>query len=228
MKAVPQTLESRALKAALAILPLLLLVSTAGVFLLGARWWGADGGYAAGFLFYWLFWCLLVPFALLGKDGMAGLFKERRPLMQRKHWYLILMLALTGLGALVMYFLPALPKFPLLLFLAGAPIAAVNGICEEILWRGVYVRIFPSNWFWGLLFPSLGFALWHIAPQLIYPAEGGIFSLVISAFFLGLCYALAAYRTGSMKWAGISHSINGILAFGGAIAPALLRLLGIL
>ena len=219
---------SKTVKLTLAALPLLLLASTAAVFLLGARWWGADGGYAAGFLFYWLFWCLLIPFLLLGKGGLAALFKERQKLIQRKHWYLILLLALTSLGALVMYFLPALPGFPLLLFLAGAPIAALNGICEEILWRGVYVRLFPGSWFWGLLFPALGFALWHIAPQLIYPAEGGIFSLVLSAFFLGLCYGLAAYRTGSMKWAGISHSVNGILAFGGAIAPALLRLLGVL
>jgi hypothetical protein len=58
----------------LLILPLLLLPIMAGVFVLCTRWWGAEAGYLAGFGFYWLFWCLFIPRALLEKVEFAADF----------------------------------------------------------------------------------------------------------------------------------------------------------
>jgi membrane protease YdiL (CAAX protease family) len=76
----------------------------------------------------------------------------------------------------------------------------------------------------GVIYPSIGFALWHISPQLVVPAETGEWAFVASTFFLGISYGWISYRTGSIKWNAISHSIGGILDLGGAIAPSILVL----
>ncbi len=48
------------------VLPLLVILSMSGIFLIAARWLGREAGYLGGFAIYWLVWCLLVPRQLLG------------------------------------------------------------------------------------------------------------------------------------------------------------------
>ena len=78
-------------------------------------------------------------------------------------------------------------RAPVVLILLALPLATVNGICEELLWRGLYVRAFPGNFWLAILFPAAAFALWHLAPQLVYPAENRL-GFVLSTFLLGLAY----------------------------------------
>ena len=207
-------------------LPILLLGSTAFVFVNFAQRMGKEWGYVLGFLFYDGFWCLIVPLLLLGKDGFLSVFHENDRLFQVKHWWLILLLLSTTAGALGMLSAHDLTKTPWTLVLIAIPTAVLTGTCEEILWRGVYVKVFPKQVVAGLLYPTLGFAIWHLSPQLVYPAvlPGGSFTFAGLTFFLGLCYALVAYKTGSCKWTAVSHSLNGILDIGGALAPAVLAL----
>ena len=101
------------------------------------------------------------------------------------------------------------------------PVAIINGVCEELLWRGLYIKVFPNNALLGVIFPAIGFAFWHISPQLIFPAEQGVWPFVTSTLFLGLSYGWIAYKTKSIKWNAISHSLGGILDLGGAIAPSI-------
>lgn len=208
-------------------LPFLLLGSTAFVFVTLAQWLGKEWGYVLGFLFYDGFWCLLVPLLLLGKERFLSVFAESDRLWQVKYWWLILLLLSTTAGALGMLSAHDLAKTPWMLVLIAIPTAIITGTCEEILWRGMYVKVFPKQVFAGVLYPTLGFAAWHLAPQLIYPAQmpGGMFAFAGLTFFLGLCYALVAYKTGSCKWTAISHSLNGILDIGGALAPAVLAVI---
>lgn len=205
-------------------LPLLLLPVMAGVFALSARLLGAEAGYLLGFGFYWLFWCLFVPRWLLGKEQFTSILRDRAPLFSRPNWLAATLWLLVTLVAVLMYagnFLRA----PLTLILLAAPLATVNGFCEEILWRGLYVRLFPRNVWLAILYPSLGFALWHLAPQVIFPAEN-VIGFVLSTFFLALPYSYIAYRTGSAKWTALSHSLSGILALSGYLAPGVLALIG--
>jgi len=123
-----------------------------------------------------------------------------------------------------MYF-PGFIKAPLLLIIIAIPVAIINGTLEEILWRGLYIKAFPQKLFPGFIYPALGFALWHMSPQLIFPAESGIFTFVGSAFLLGLGYGWIVYKTSSIKWTALSHSVNGIIALGGYIAPGILKLI---
>lgn len=204
-------------------LPLLLLPAMAAVFVLSARVLGAEAGYIVGFAVYWQFWCLLVPRWLLGKAEFAAILRDRAALFSRANWLAALLWLTVTLAAVVMYaegFLAA----PLSLILLAIPLATVNGFCEEILWRGLYVRLFPRNVWLAILYPSVGFALWHLAPQVVFPA-GNVTGFVLSTLFLGLAYGFIAWFTGSARWTAISHSISGILALSGYLAPSLLTLL---
>jgi hypothetical protein len=204
-------------------LPLLLLLVMAGIFALSARWLGAEAGYLLGFAFYWLFWCQLVPRWLLNKAEFATILRDRAPLFCRANRLAALLWLTVTLVSVFMYagdFLRA----PLTLILLAAPLATLNSFREEILWRGLYVRQFPQNPWMAILYPSLGFALWHFAPQVIYPAEN-VPGFVLSNFFLALPYRYIAWRTGSAKWTVISHSLSGILALSGFLAPSVLALI---
>jgi membrane protease YdiL (CAAX protease family) len=214
---------TRAKAAFLIALPGLVLPSTAAVFTALAAWLGRDLGYLLGFMFYWLFWCLLVPWAVSGRRGPGALLADRAPLFSKANWIAALLFLIVTAVTVGMYAIE-FARAPLGLVLAAIPLATANGICEEILWRGVYVTAFPRNPWLAIVYPAAGFAVWHIAPLLIYSQPGGMFPFVLSAFFLGLAYGAIAYRTGSARWTALSHSLNGILALSGMLAPSVLSL----
>ena len=203
-------------------LPFLLTPSTALAFSLLSRWLGDDWGYVLGFVVYWL-WCLAVPLVLLGKDAIRSLLRDEAPLFKRQNWLLVLLLALTIAGAVVMYLIPNLGRTSIWVVLFS-PIAIVTGTCEEILWRGTYVRAFRGNLLLACVYPALGFAVSHLSPELVFPAEGGVLPFVASTFFLGLAYGWVAYKTGSAKWTAITHSLIGLLAFGEPLSSSIVRL----
>lgn len=204
------------------VVPFLLLPSMLAVFGLINPWLGREPAYLLGFAFYWLFWCLLVPRWLLGKEEFNTILSSHRPLFSRSNWLAATLWLVVTLVAIFMFAAEFL-RAPLHLILLAIPLAMINGICEEILWRGVFVRVFPKNIWLAILYPSVGFALWHLAPQTIFPAEN-VVGFVISTFFLALPYGYIAYRTGSARWTAISHSLSGILALSGYLAPSLLAL----
>ena len=204
-------------------LPVLLIPSTALVFVSMSQWLGKELGYVLGFLFYFIVWCLAVPLIYLGRHGLLSLFKEETPLFRKENWLLIIFLLLTTFGAAVMY-LPSIANAPILLVAIALPVAIISGTCEEILWRGLYTKVFPHRLILGFIYPTIGFAVWHVSPQLVFPSASGIVAFAGSTFFLGLCYGAVAYKTGSIKWTALSHSLNGILALGGALAPSIFRL----
>ncbi len=141
-----------ALAAAL-LVPLLLPACQSLVFWLCARWLGSETGYMPGFGFYWLFWCLFVSRALLGKAEFASILQDRTPLFSRANWLAALLWLTVTLVTVFMYageFLRA----PLTLILLTIPLATLNGFCEEILWRGLYIRLFPRNPWLGILYPA--------------------------------------------------------------------------
>ena len=213
------------LKIFLFILPILLILSTAFVFVSLSKWLNAELGYVFGFLFYWLIWCFLVPLLILKKDGLLSLFKEEIPLFSKRNWLPAGLLVLIVVITIVMYPPTKLATAPAKLLIIAIPIAIINGICEELLWRGLYVKVFPNNAIAGFIFPAIGFAFWHLSPQLVVPAGIGIWPFVLSTFFLGISYGWIAYRTRSIKWIAISHTLGGILDLGGAIAPSIFALL---
>jgi membrane protease YdiL (CAAX protease family) len=211
-------------KTILLILPILLIPSTALVFTSASNWLGVEYGYVLGFLFYWIVWCFLVPYYFLKAEGIKSLFKEEKPLFQKSNWLAAALLVVILSITFIMYPPAGLLTAPVKLLVIAVPVAIINGICEELLWRGLYTKVFPDNIALGVVVPSIGFALWHISPQLVIPVGTGMWPFVASTFFLGISYGWISYRTSSIKWNAISHSIGGILDLGGAIAPSIFAL----
>jgi membrane protease YdiL (CAAX protease family) len=208
---------------ALLLIPFLLIPSTAFVFISLAKWLGKEKGYLIGFLFYWTIWCLIVPLVFLETKEFVTLFVDKAQLLFRPTWLVTGLFIFITLITFFMYgktFIEA----PWTLILIAIPIATINGICEEILWRGLYFKIFPDNIWLAIIFPAIGFALWHLVPLQVF-SDGNKFDFILSTFFLGLAYGFIAYKTGSAKWTAISHSLNGILALSGMLAPSILRII---
>lgn len=208
----------------LLVLPFALTPSAWFVFTTLAKYLGRETGYLLGFLFYWAIWCLLIPWMILGKRDFLALFVDKTPLLSRPNRLTAVLWVFITLVTILMYGRDFL-RAPLALILLAAPLATLNGLCEETLWRGLYVQTFPNNFWLAVLYPAIGFALWHLVPLQVFP-EGSPSGFVLSTFFLGLAYGFIAYKTGSAKWTAISHSLNGILALSGFLAPSVLALLG--
>lgn len=204
-------------------LPLVLLGTMLFVFQIGVTAFGKEIGYLLGFAWYWGIWCLGLPLAMLGWTDLVTLLQESSPLFSQRNWFAAVIFVVIMVVTLGMYG-AEFSRAGAILILVAIPAAVVNGICEELLWRGLYVREFPTSPCLGILYPAVGFAAWHIAPLQIFPAVGGWFPFVTSTFFLGLAYGFIAYRSGSARWTAVSHSLNGILALSGMLAPSILAL----
>jgi deazaflavin-dependent oxidoreductase (nitroreductase family) len=205
------------------ILPFALFFSTRLVFQSAAQWLGKEAGYLLGFAFYWIIWCLMLSWLVVRKQGLTSLLRDHRRLFARENWSAALMWLVVTAVAILMYgedFVTAPPMWILL----AIPLATLNGFCEEILWRGLYVHAFPVNPWLGIVYPAFGFAMWHFAPQSLFPVEN-VISFVLSTLILGLAYGYIAYRTGSARWTVISHSMNGILALANPLASVLYSLI---
>jgi membrane protease YdiL (CAAX protease family) len=70
--------------------------------------------------------------------------------------------------------------------------------------------------------PSVGFGLWHLAPQSVSTGlgnPGGAVAFVGVATLFGLCLGWVAYRTGSIRWPVISHVLLDFAGLGGRVYP---------
>ena len=203
-------------RVALVLLPPLLLASTVPAY----RWLGArldpKRGYFAGFLFYWAGWCLLVPLWVLGPQGVRDLFRDVRPHVGRPTGVELLCLVLSPLVGFSFAFPRQLRTANRRIVVASAALALVNATLEEILWRGAYAAVFPDQVMWGYLYPVAGFAVWHVAPQTIFPSPypGGTPSFVGAAAMSGLQWGWVAWRTGSIRWTTVSHVLFDFSALG--------------
>ena len=207
------------------LLPFSLYLVMGVVFSLAVRWLGREAGYLLGFVCYWLMFGLAVPVMLIGKENFTSLLRDRNPLFSRRNclaaglWFIICVVTVLMYGR-------EFCLAPLSLILLSIPLAVTNGVCEELFWRGLYVRAFPGNAWLGIVYPAAGFALWHLIPQSVFPAEN-IPGFILSTLFLGLAYGFIAFRSGSARWTAISHSLSGIMALSGLLAANILSLLNI-
>lgn len=71
----------------------------------------------------------------------------------------------------------------------------------------MYQRVFPGRAWWGLLWPSLGFALWHFAPQ----------SVRANTVLFGLGWSWLAQQSGSIRWTTSAHILFDFAGLGALI-----------
>ncbi len=176
-------MNSADLKVLILIIPFLLIPSTHVAFTSLVNRLGKEKGYLFGFLFYWMFWCLLVPFYLLGWKGFLSFLIDIVPLFSRPNWLVAALFIFITFMTLFIYGQRFL-QTSILQVLIAIPAATINGVCEEILWRGLYVRMFLDNYWLAIFYPAVGFALWHLVPQQIF-SEGNKFAFSFPHSFWG-------------------------------------------
>ena len=209
----PDTLRRTAALAA----PIMLVFSMYGFFQAFNRRWHAPLDYLLSFIVYWVFWCLLFPFLLLGGiRPILGLFQPFPPFIDLT-WQTQILLWWPVIFPLFFVFINRIRRANGKILLVSILLGIIIGLTEEILWRGVYTRIFPNNIWLNLVYPSLMFALWHLAPLSITPNRmpGGRLSFIVYAFLLGVTYTITVYQTGSIAWCTISHIAHDTLGLGG-------------
>jgi membrane protease YdiL (CAAX protease family) len=163
-----------------------------------------EQAWLAGFVVYWGLWCVAFPLGLLGRHRVFQLF--RRPKWHSGAAALaVVPVVVTLVGRFVPHGETHSPLPPLLL--AGT--SCVMGVLEEVLWRGLYLELFPGSTRWGILWPALFFALWHFAPGLASPLDARV--LVLGAGLFGLVLGWIAQRTGSIRWTAATHALAGIV-----------------
>lgn len=196
----------------LILMPVLLIASTYFAFQYFCGTFGLKPGYLAGFLFYWIFWCISIPLILVGPRGVASLFKK--PERTRLGWLNIVLLIIPC--ALAIFggpFFGRLPKASLEIILLSLAIATVNAFGEEVLWRGLYFKYFKRVPM-GFVFPLVFFALWHVSPNSVNPSSSGVPMFLLFCGILGTFWGVVAYRTKSLRWTLISHIIVDFSGFG--------------
>lgn len=173
-------------------------------------------GYLAAFALYWLGWCLLFPTWVLGWAGIRAMFGPAHPRWGRPVWLGAAVLALPLVLGYGVAFPRALAQATPQIVAASFVLAAVNATGEEILWRGAYQRAFPHRTWLGVLWPSLGFAVWHLAPQSVRPNSmpGGAWSFVLVAGLLGLGWAWLVQQSGSIRWTTPVHILFDFAGLG--------------
>lgn len=196
--------------------PPLLIASMYGAFRHLTVRFGFPTGYLAAFGVYWIGWCVIVPTGLLGTRAVLDLFGRPGVPFTRlgatTHGLLWWPLAFP----LAFSFLPRMGSTRFVILIASVALGIVIGWTEELLWRGVYVTAFPNRLSLNTIYPSIGFALWHLCPLSALPSRypGGAVSFTAYSFALGLSYAYYARRTGSIRWCTVSHCIHDALGLG--------------
>lgn len=183
---------------------------------------GFERGYLVAFGVYWVAWCLLVPVVLLGPQRLLALFRDGSPRLGSRRRLTAGLLLWPLPVAFAFAFLPRVGDIGATVFVASLVVGVVIGVTEEVLWRGLYVELFPDDPWLGLVYPSIWFGLWHLAPQAVLTSEfpGAPYSFVLHAVLLGLSYGYYSWQTGSIRWGTVSHVVHDSMGLAGGTVLA--------
>ncbi len=172
-------------------------------------------------LFYWCVFCIPLSFYFLGghKDIKNVYAKSSLPISTTNSRILTTLAFIPCVGTLFAVFIPKITFIPIQVFGIAFLFAFINGIAEELFWRGVFVSTFPNSSLKGYILPTLLFGLWHIALYVLKDMkyQGGFAALVGGAAFFGFLWGFIAYKTKSVKVVTIAHIITNFFAFSGMI-----------
>jgi membrane protease YdiL (CAAX protease family) len=158
-----------------------------------------------GLAIYWLIWGAVFPLLIIGKDAIKELIRPQKP--DKK---ILLLIAIPLLGAMVArLILGGYEKESVWIALLIFSTPFGNGFFEEVLWRGVYVKLFPNNIFFWMIWPSVWFALWHYVPGSV--SSGNPAGLMIGSGMMGFYLSFLTKKTNTVWWAIVFHIVGGII-----------------
>jgi uncharacterized protein len=188
-------------------LPVVVPLAMTGTFIVARDRLGDHAGYVAGFATYWA-GCAALSVGILGRKRALAMFRERRPRLPRPAVLGAALLVWPVAGAVATRFIPELPDSTLLMLATAGLVALANATLEELLWRGVYISLWPANPWLGVVWPAIGFGAWHVAPQVIHGSAAGPIAFAAGATAIGLSWGWVAWRTGSLRWVSVSHLLT--------------------
>ena len=191
------------------LVPIILLAIMYATFRLLSRRFRDKTAWYSGLAIYWVVWGLVYPLLILGWDSVRDLFRPQ----SLDSLSLVLLLTPIIFAAIGRFILGIrYEKESRWAFLALLGTAFGNGIFEEVLWRGTYLELFPNSIVLRIIWPSLWFGLWHLAPGSV--SSGSARNLALSSLFFGLLLSLLAGSTGTIFWTIVSHTLAGIVMIG--------------
>ena len=193
----------------LILLPFTFLFFQLTTLLLGPKW-----GYVTGFLGYWGY-CLATAWRVSGGD--RNYFRSLWARQSRNKYAPWIGLA-AFLPACGVFFVSFLPNAAKLSASAGAlliVIVLLNGLIEELYWRGLYLLEYPNDIRIGFVLSWLLFGAWHIslwfARGILY--KDGFLALVGGAYGLGLLWTWVARSNGNLRAVMPAHILANLFAF---------------
>jgi len=180
----------------------------AAVFACLRRWCAPKTAYNIGFAVYWGGWCLAVPVAVLGPRAAVRLLTGgRRPSIPE-----MAILAVPLAGAIGTELMPNRDRVDRTTAAVMVGSGLINAVGEELLWRGLFMRSpdradkdgVPLEAIWSLL----GFAVWHLAPQLILPSSLGPGRFVAGSALVGGVSTIVALQSDGLRYVAVAHILT--------------------
>jgi membrane protease YdiL (CAAX protease family) len=163
-----------------------------------------------GLAIYWLIWGALFPLLMIGFQNIKELIRP-----QKISGKVLLLLAVPLVGAIGAKLVPGMGSYEkesILLAILVVSTAFGNGFFEELLWRGVYTKLFPTNLFFRMIWPGVWFGLWHYIPVSISNGElTGLIGMMVGPMMMGLYFSYITKKTSTLWWAIVAHVVGGII-----------------
>ena len=201
-------------KLTLLISSIILLPFTFSVFQVSSSLLSPQWGYLSGFIFYWVYALAFILY-------ITGLNRAKWKSMlggSKNHPRAFILQALAFVPVVGVFFISFLPNINQLSLSAAillVVMAIVNGLIEEVYWRGLYLLEYKNDWRIGLLAATLLFAVWHISlwfsKGMLY--QGGFGALVGGALIMGLLWAWVTRSVGNIRACVAAHILVNLFAF---------------
>jgi membrane protease YdiL (CAAX protease family) len=189
------------------VAPVVLVAVMYPVFQFFAHQFGETLGWYFGLISYWLVWGIGFSMPILGKQGLIDIIRPQQP-----NFRILLLVLIPILIASLYRFVPGMgyEKPSTWVFLLLLSTAFGNGFFEEVIWRGLYMKMFPDNFMLRIVWPSIWFALWHYAPGSVH-SDGNVMALMIGAGVFGFYLSFLAKQTNGIWWTIVIHTLGGIV-----------------
>jgi hypothetical protein len=181
--------------------PVAVPISMWAIFSTLDRRMSSRAAYNIGFFVYWVVWCGLFPIWVLGWRRCVLLFTAGGRASRTE----IAGLLLPAVGGAATQLIPNRRDIDPAVAAVMLASAAVNAPLEELLWRGLFLEMFPEDVVRGAVWPLAGFSLWHLAPQVILPSKMGRFGFLAGAAAVGAASGATVWRRRGLRPVLFSH-----------------------
>ncbi|OHD14953.1 MAG: hypothetical protein A2086_11095 [Spirochaetes bacterium GWD1_27_9] len=163
-------------------------------------------------LSYW-FYIIIVSLIFAIKDNTLS--EKLKSIFGKSNSLLISLICfIPVIGVLIVAFLPIIPNIRLSLLIVGILLGLMNGILEEIFWRGFILAKFKENFIIISIISVILFSANHSAFLFLkFNYQGGATNLIGGPLIMGALWLFVAKKTSTIKYGIYAHQLVNILAF---------------